>query len=79
MDEIVRKLLAAAEHTSSATFDLVEAAREGGPFPHGNIVTGDTLSTLADAVRLLIEAMPGEDEDRNQLHGAVIRYLESAL
>ena len=35
MDEIVNKLLAAAEHTSSATFDLVEAAREGGPFPHG--------------------------------------------
>jgi len=79
MCDIVNKLLAAAEHTSSATFDLIEGAREGGPFPHGNIVTGDTLSILADAVRLLIEAMPGEDEDRTQLHGAVIRYLESAL
>lgn len=79
MEEIVKKLLAAAEHTSSAAFDLIEAAREGGPFPHGNIVTGDTLSTLADAVRLLIEVMPGEDEDRTQLHGAVTRYLESAL
>lgn len=79
MEDIVNKLLAAAEHTSSASFDLIEAAREGGLFPHGNIVTGDTLSTLADAVRLLIEAMPGEDEDRSQLHGAVIRYLESAL
>ncbi|ARE84972.1 hypothetical protein KZZ08_17330 [Roseovarius mucosus] len=79
MEEIVNKLLAAAEHTASATFDLIEAAREGGPFPHGNIVTGDTLSILADAMRLLIEAMPGEDEDRTQLHGAVTRYLESAL
>lgn len=79
MGDIVNKLLAAAEQTSSASFDLIEAAREGGPFPQGDIVTGGTLSILADAMRLLIEVMPGEDGDRTQLHGAVTRYLESAL
>jgi hypothetical protein len=79
MIDPVNKLLAAAEHTSSACFDMVEAAREGVPFPHGNIATGDTLMIMADAMRLLIEVMPGQDDDRDQLLGAVRRYLDSAL
>ncbi|KJS43534.1 MAG: hypothetical protein VR71_10070 [Roseovarius sp. BRH_c41] len=79
MDDTVNKLLAAAEQTSSASFDLIEAAREGKICPVGNIRGGDTLAILADAMRLLIEVMPGEDEDRDQLLGAVTRYLESSL
>jgi len=79
MSDPVNKLLAAAERTSSCCTDMVEAAREGVPFPYGNIATGDTLTMMADALRLLIEVMPGQDDDRDQLHGAVRRYLDSAL
>jgi hypothetical protein len=78
MDEIANKLLAAAEHTSSATSDMVEYVRDGRVRRVKAIMQGETLSILADAMRLLIEEMPGEDEARTQLHGAVIRYLESA-
>jgi hypothetical protein len=79
MDKTVNKLLAAAEHTSNASFDLIEAARQELLCPLGNIARGDTLSILADAMRLLIEVMPDEDDDRDQLRGALIRYLESPL
>ena len=58
---------------------MIGAAREGAPFSYGSITTGDTLIIMADAMRLLIEVMPGQDDDRDQLRGAVTRYLDSAL
>lgn len=79
MQPKVRALLAAAENTSAASVDMIEAARDGGPRAGDNVSTGETLMILADAMRLLMDAMPGGDEDRTQLQGAVIRYLESAL
>lgn len=79
MEPKARSLLAAAEHTASASVDMIEAARDGGPRAGDNVSTGETLMILADAMRLLLDTMPGADEDRTQLQGAVIRYLESVL
>lgn len=75
----VKSLLAAAEHVNCASVDMIEAARDGGPRAGDNVSTGVTLMILADAMRLLVDTMPDGDEDRTQLQGAVIRYLESVL
>lgn len=80
-DEIAR-LLAAAAQTSAATSDMIEAARDSAIHPHDNVGAGDTLTILADGMRLLIEAMTMSiaREDRevemDQLHGALVRFLE---
>jgi hypothetical protein len=75
MQPKVRALLAAAENTSAASVDMIEAARDGGPRAGDNVSTGETLMILADAMRLLMDTMPGGNEDRTQLQVAVIRYL----
>jgi hypothetical protein len=81
----IAKLLAAAAQTSAATSDMIEAARDGAILPHGNVGAGDTLTILADGMRLLIEAMMAEDayghegdarDDTDQLHGALVLFLE---
>lgn len=78
MTDKLPKLLAAAEGTSAATTDLIDAAREGGEITgFGNIGCGDTLAQLADSMRLLIEVMPDMDEREAQLSGALARYLEA--
>lgn len=73
------KLLAAASQLSGATCDLIEAAREGDVQPHDNVGSGDTTTIVADGLRLLIEATDDTDDPDasiNQLHGALIRFLE---
>ncbi|TNF19179.1 MAG: hypothetical protein EP318_15605 [Rhodobacteraceae bacterium] len=70
--EIRSKLLAAASGATTATLDMIEAAREGAP------LSPETITHLADALRLLVDAAPS-DPEATQLHGALIRYLESQL
>ncbi|WP_421907091.1 hypothetical protein [Mameliella sp.] len=70
------KLLAAASAASAATSDMIEAARDKEISPVGRVGSGETLTLLADAMRLLLEANPDASDDANQLHGALIRFLE---
>ncbi|WP_375175536.1 hypothetical protein [Pseudooceanicola sp.] len=79
MTEQTRKLLAAAGQFSGATSDLIEVAREDSVRPHSNVGSGDTITIAADGLRLLIEATDDTDDPNaaiNQLHGALIRFLE---
>lgn len=73
----MEKLLAAASAASSAATDMIEAARDGQISAIGNVGSGETLVALADAMRLLLDATSGDSEEEAQLHGAVIRFLES--
>jgi len=77
MPDHIATLLAAASAASSAATDMIEAARDGKISAFGNIGSGETCIALADALRMLLDATSGESEDETQLHGAVIRYLES--
>lgn len=68
------KLLASASAANAAAGDMIEAARDGEISPISNVGTGETITALADALRLLIEAT--EDPDAGQLYGALVRFLE---
>ncbi|OAN71124.1 hypothetical protein A8B82_21265 [Sulfitobacter sp. EhC04] len=79
MSGVVSQLLSAAAQFSGAVSDLVEEAREGAIKTHSNVGSGDTLTIAADGLRLLIEATDSDDNPDaavNQLHGALIRFLE---
>lgn len=76
MSDQIKKLLASASHASSAAADMIEAVSDGGIRPIDNVGSGDTVTILADSLRLLIDAMGSGDEDISQLHGALIRFLE---
>lgn len=82
MSERMNKLLAAASQASAATTDMIEDVRDGKICPMGNIGSGDTLTIMADSLRLLIEARQDSvfreesDADIDQLHGALVRFLE---
>ena len=69
------KLLAAAAQAAAAATDMIEAARDGTN-TIDNADDTETLTLLADSLRLLIETMDSDREDITQLHGAVVRYLE---
>ena len=75
-NEQVHLLLAAASAASAATNDLVEACRDDSISATSNVGAGETLTALADAMRLLLDATSDETEGENQLHGAVIRFLD---
>lgn len=80
--EQVSNLLAAAAQAQGAACDMIESARDGGARPMDNVGSGDTLTCLADGLRLLIEATDDNDDpeaDINQLHGALIRFLETRI
>ena len=68
-------LLAAAAQASAAATDMIEAARDGANTIDNNDDT-ETLTLLADSLRLLIEAMGDQSEEVSQLMGAVTRYLD---
>lgn len=77
--EQMAKILAAAEQISEACRDMIEVAREGQVILFSNVGSGTTHTILADGLRLLIEATHDSDEiddGANQLHGALIRFLE---
>lgn len=69
-------LLAAASCASAAACDLVEEVRDGKAANFTEVASGETDIALADALRLLLDAGPVRDEASNQLHGALVRYLE---
>jgi hypothetical protein len=77
MADFTNNMMAAASAATAAAQDMIEAAREGGASAIGNIGTGDTCVTLADALRLLMDAASGETEEETQLHGAVMRFLDA--
>ncbi|MFV1504977.1 hypothetical protein VWY03_04955 [Phaeobacter sp. JH20_09] len=77
MTEFTNTMLAAASAATAAAADMIEAAREGGASAIGNIGTGDTCIALADALRLLLDAASGETDEETQLHGAVMRFLDT--
>ena len=77
MDDRIKTLLAAASAAGSASTDMVECARDGSISAISNVGSGETLTALADALRLLLDAASGGTEEENQLHGAVVRFLES--
>lgn len=74
--EKMKKLLAGAAQAQAAAIDMIEAARAGEIHPADNIGDGDTTTILADGLRLLIEAAGDEDENANQLHGVLVKFLE---
>lgn len=72
---IQSKLLAAAAAATAAATDLIENARgETEIFSRSNVGSGETLSLLLDATRLLIQAN-GYPERDNQLIGALEKWL----
>lgn len=71
-------LLAAASAASAATTDMIEAARDETISPASGVGSGEALTALADAMRLLMDTNPIVSDDANQLHGAVVRFLEAA-
>lgn len=77
MNNVPSSLLAAASAASSATLEMIEAAREGSVAADGNIGNGEAVTALADALHLLLDIASGETEEEVQLHGAVIRCLEA--
>lgn len=77
MEDQKATLLAAASAASTATSDLIEAARGDHVSANGNVGSGETLVALADALRLLLDAISAETEEETQLHGAVVRFLDS--
>ncbi|WP_370312512.1 hypothetical protein [Sagittula sp.] len=77
MSERIDKLLAAASAASCATSDMIEVARDGTMQAAYTAGAVETCTTLADAMRLLLETMPEVGEEETQLHGAVLRYLEA--
>lgn len=78
MSDTIKTLLAAASAAGSAATDMVECARDGSISEYGNVGSGETLIATADALRLLLDASSGGTEEENQLHGAVVRHLESS-
>ncbi|GAB5432212.1 MAG: hypothetical protein EpisKO_15820 [Epibacterium sp.] len=70
------KLMASVSAASSAVCDLVEAVRDGGVSQSENITNGETTIALADALRLLLEAVPERSDQDDQLLGAVTRYVD---
>lgn len=56
---------------------MIEAVRDGSISPFDNVGSGETLTIIADSVRLLIDAMSVEDESTTQLHGALVRFLDN--
>ncbi|WP_420415886.1 hypothetical protein [Marinovum algicola] len=73
----ISKVLAAASAANAAAGDMIEAARDGEITRMSNVGSGETVTALADALRLLIDGTDGQgDTDTNQLHGALVRFLE---
>ena len=68
------KLLAAASSASAAATDMIEAVRDDKIDDFWNVGGGETAESLADSLRLLLEAT-GRDDDA-QLLGALVRYLD---
>lgn len=70
--------LAAAAQAVEAAQDLIELARHGAAT--GEIPARELVEKLADATRLSIEAstelLDPYDSERNQLHGALVKFLE---
>ncbi|MBW4983697.1 hypothetical protein KZZ07_14215 [Mameliella sp. CS4] len=79
MAEQKKTLLAAASAASAATLDMIEAALDDAITPMSGVGSGEALTTLADAMRLLIDVNPIVSDDANQLHGALIRFLEGRI
>lgn len=80
MTDQISMLLASASQAQGAAIDMIEVVRDGGVRPIDNVGAGDTLVCLADGLKLLIEATDDTDDpdaDINQLHGALIRFLET--
>ena len=80
MDDTVKSIaLAAASQASEALAALVSVAREG-PHRHDRAFDGDTVEQLLDAAKMAIEVEIAAgheiDEERNQVFGALIKYLE---
>lgn len=82
----VELLLAAAGQATAAASDMIEAARDGEITEFDNVGSGDTLTILVDGLRLLLEAIGpelieamGPAKDTNQLHGALVRFLDQSV
>ncbi len=77
--EFRRLAQVAASQAANATAELLQASLEG-PLHHRTLFNDEPIEKLADATKLAIEAsiQAGErcDPMRNQLLGALTRYLE---
>lgn len=75
--EMKAKLLAAASSAAYAAGDIVEAVRDTNILSD-NVGDGTTLNTLADGLRLLIEATPPSAHDAKTaiLKGALEHFLD---
>lgn len=76
MTDQVSKLLASASLAAAGANDIIESVRYCGIRPIENVGSGETLTALADSLRLLIEAMDSGEQEVTQMYGAVSRFLE---
>lgn len=77
MNTNLTTLLSAASAAQAAAGDIIEAVRDGDIQSAGSVGSGETSVALADAMRLLLDATNETDEDANQLHGALVRFIEA--
>jgi hypothetical protein len=71
--------IAAAHQAAFGTAELLSAVGNLSPEDtRANLATSEALELLADALKMAIEAADPEfaDEDRRQLHGALVRFLQ---
>lgn len=76
--DLRRLALCAAGQAAAATAELLEAA-QNGPLGANGPFNAEPIELLADATKLAIEAAraAGEsDDERDQLHAALCRYLD---
>jgi hypothetical protein len=75
--EAQKLALSAATQAADATAELLVFAREGPLAARGNF-NNEPIEKLADACKLAleIEMAGGRDDERNQLHSALCRYLD---
>lgn len=82
IDERRRLVIAAAAAATEAAAELLEIGRDTGPIDPAQFDRPELVERLADACKLTIEARAARfgdaayDSDINQLHGALISYLE---
>lgn len=77
MSERIHNLLAAASLANSAASDMIDAVHDGDVIAMGNVDAGKTSTALANALWIVLEAIPSAGEDETQLQGALERYLEN--
>ncbi len=79
MTDRMAQIAASASAANAAVGDMIEVLRDGEITPFSNVGSGETLTALADALRLFLEATDDASDDANQLQGSLARFLEGRV